>query len=364
MSATTSPMIRLAPVPFEELPAHPSFPDGSSSESNTRPDLLRFARALLDQGRSLAQPTQFNAAFRPHSRKSSPPSPSEVEILSTTVSAVDIGGLPWSSSSGEILRSKPARIEDEHWFARRSYHRDQPSKGDDSKAAAGGTASWQEFVYGLRDQHSEHECEFTPSLYDARLVCDWTEQVNDRLLASGTAGPDSEGPEYTHATMAVYEMCHRLPAIVGPRCFPVLVATASCSADEFVAVTVPVDIARFAGAFYSNSRNRAEGAGRQMKKAVTLGEYCAVERVVRCAGQTTRVDGGGSTRVQRGQAPEEIEWVMATASHARGNIPMSMQRMGIPGAIAKDVGFFLKWIHNVPEEEIRSQSQRTSAARP
>lgn len=358
MSATKSPMIRLSPIPFEELPAHPSFPDGSS---NTRPDLLRFARALLDQGRSLAQPTQFNATFRPHSRKSSPPSPGAVEILSTTVSAADMGGLPWSSSSDEILRSKPARIEDEHWFARRSYHRAQPSKGDDSKAAAAaeGTASWQEFVYGLRDQHSEHECQFTPSLYDARLVCDWTEQVHDRLLpCSGTGGP-----EYTHATMAVYEICHRLPALVGPRCFPVLVVTASCSAADFVAVTVPVDVARFAGAFYSNGRNRAEGADRQMKKAVTLGEYCAVERVSRCAGQTTREQGEASTHVRRGQGADEIEWVMATASHARGNIPMAMQRMGIPGAIAKDVGLFLRWIHNVPEEEIRSQGQRTSAAR-
>lgn len=43
---------------------------------------------------------------------------------------------------------------------------------------------------------------------------------------------------------------------------------------------------------------------------------------------------------------------MATASHAKGNIPMAMQRMGVPGAIAKDVGLFLKWIRNVSEEEL------------
>ena len=32
--------------------------------------------------------------------------------------------------------------------------------------------------------------------------------------------------------------------------------------------------------------------------------------------------------------------------------------MGVPGAIVKDVGLFLKWIHGVPEEEVRESEQR------
>ena len=35
---------------------------------------------------------------------------------------------------------------------------------------------------------------------------------------------------------------------------------------------------------------------------------------------------------------------MATASDANGWLPMWVQKLGIPGAIVKDVGYFMKWI--------------------
>jgi len=35
---------------------------------------------------------------------------------------------------------------------------------------------------------------------------------------------------------------------------------------------------------------------------------------------------------------------MATASDAKGNLPMAVQKMGVPGAVVKDVGFFMKWV--------------------
>ena len=37
---------------------------------------------------------------------------------------------------------------------------------------------------------------------------------------------------------------------------------------------------------------------------------------------------------------------MATASDAKGNLPMWAQKMGVPGAIVNDVGLFMKWIAN------------------
>lgn len=40
----------------------------------------------------------------------------------------------------------------------------------------------------------------------------------------------------------------------------------------------------------------------------------------------------------------DVEWIMATASDAKGNLPMAVQRLGVPKAIVKDVGFFMKWI--------------------
>ena len=34
---------------------------------------------------------------------------------------------------------------------------------------------------------------------------------------------------------------------------------------------------------------------------------------------------------------------MATASDAKGNLPMFAQKMGVPGAVLKDVGYFVGW---------------------
>ncbi|KAK5952752.1 hypothetical protein OHC33_006345 [Knufia fluminis] len=345
-----SPMIRLAPVNFEDLPNHPSF---GSNNPNNRPDLLRFALTVLDQGRSLVEPTNFNLTFKSHSWKPSPPSNNEVEILSTTVPATDLEKLPWSTTDA-IPRPKPPKIEDEHWYARRSYHHNHPSKSN-----APGTASFEEFVYGLRDHHSRHEYDFTPTIYDARLICEWNEELAQQLSESNS--------RYTHTTMSIYEMCHKLPTPLNPRCFPVLVATASVSPDEFIAVTVPVDITRCPSAFYSTGRNRSEGLDAQMRKPVTVGSYCAVERVVKYTKSTTHTDKEGRVHSHEeggGGGGEEIEWIMATASHAGGNVPVALQRMGIPGGIAKDVGLFLKWIHGVSDEEVRGQGVGCSTARP
>ena len=39
-----------------------------------------------------------------------------------------------------------------------------------------------------------------------------------------------------------------------------------------------------------------------------------------------------------------IEWIMATASDAKGWLPMWAQKMGVPGAVVKDVGLLIKWV--------------------
>ena len=38
----------------------------------------------------------------------------------------------------------------------------------------------------------------------------------------------------------------------------------------------------------------------------------------------------------------KVEWMMAVASDASGVLPMWAQKLGLPGAIAKDVGLFFK----------------------
>ena len=137
--------------------------------------------------------------------------------------------------------------------------------------------------------------------------------------------------------MAIYEMVHEMPGPLVARCFPVLVVTAAVSEMEFLVVTLPVDLRTWEGAWYSNGRNVNEGSGK-LARSVVLAEYCAVERVRRYKKTGSR------------EGDEEIEWVMATASHARGNLPMTVQKMGVPGAIAKDVGLFMKWVRGALEE--------------
>lgn len=50
-------------------------------------------------------------------------------------------------------------------------------------------------------------------------------------------------------------------------------------------------------------------------------------------------------RARRGDGGEKGKWIweMKTASDASGNLPMWMQKMGVPGAIVKDVPLALEF---------------------
>lgn len=48
----------------------------------------------------------------------------------------------------------------EYWFARSSEHKDPDP-------------TWDDFVKGLYENHSENEAEYTPDVYDCREVCKW-----------------------------------------------------------------------------------------------------------------------------------------------------------------------------------------------
>ena len=136
-------------------------------------------------------------------------------------------------------------------------------------------------------------------------------------------------------------MCHTIPAPLQPRCFPVLVCTAATSDASFLAVTVPVDLASIPASFYSSGRNTGEGSGSRHRKKPVMGIYSAVE--------TVYIDADG-----------QIDWTMATASDARGYLPMFAQKLGIPAAIAKDVGYFLNWIPTVDSSQTVRQGPSTS----
>jgi Protein of unknown function (DUF3074) len=186
-------LVRLTPLLLTELPAHGSIPntpvkDAAGNEADRpRPELLTFLRAILEEGGAFLDKSTFQSTFKSQGSKSSPPSTTTVQVLKRDISSSEIEKISWDSLP--IPRRKPRVINVEHWFARRSRHANVSSK--EKK----GSASWDEFVFGLRDEHSKHECEFTPTLYDAHHILDWNEEIrileNERKLAP-----------YSHATMS------------------------------------------------------------------------------------------------------------------------------------------------------------------
>jgi Protein of unknown function (DUF3074) len=186
-------LVRLTPLLLNELPSHASLPNtpikGSANNEaeRPRPALVNFLRAVLDEGGAFLSKHTFESTFTPQSSKSSPPSSTKVQILKRDIPSSEIEKISWDGAP--VPRGMPHAIETEHWFARRSRHPNISSK--EKK----GSANWDEFVFGLRDQHSKHEYDFTPTLYDAHHVMDWNEEI--RVLENeGKLAP------YSHATMS------------------------------------------------------------------------------------------------------------------------------------------------------------------
>lgn len=322
-------LLRLTPLHHADLPAHSSLPNTSP-----RPDLLPFILTTLAQGSAFLSKDTFPAHFTPHSTKTSKDAsenvPVEIHKLDVPVSALQ--SIDWSNSS-PVQRRKPTNdLKTEHWFTRHSRHANIPST--DPEALKVGGASWKEFVFGLRDLHSQHEEDFTPTLYAAKALIDWKDDVK-KLEAEGKLVDPTTGQKYTQVSFYVAEMCHAIPAPLQPRCFSVLVCTASTSPESFIAVTIPLDLGAELG-YYSAGKNVKSESDSQRKKQVVVGAYAAVETVY------LEKDKEGK---------EIIDWTMGTASDTRGNLPMALQKMGLPGAVVKDVGFFLRWIRKVPNGE-------------
>lgn len=122
-------------------------------------------------------------------------------------------------------------------------------------------------------------------------------------------------------------MCHHISSPLDNRVFATLVVRAKTRSEEFVVAQAPVDLSSVPDALYSTGKHRKEGDNAQKKERVTIGQYTSVERV-------------------RGQSDGKIMWEMATASDAKGFLPMSLQKLGVPGAVVKDVGFFMKWAND------------------
>src|SRR4051794_38038332 len=104
-------------------------------------------------------------------------------------------------------------------------------------------------------------------------------------------------------------MSHKLPWPVKNRTFPVLQLSASLlpsSSLEFIVVSVTLtDLSSLQDPIAKDCKN----------PAFVVGAYVAIERIRKME--------------------NKIEWLMATASDACGNLPQFVQNPALPGAIAK-----------------------------
>lgn len=296
--------LRLQPLPTNTLPPH-SLLSNTTSTTN----LTDFLTEILNETISFTDTlmhTEFRAKNKP---TTSSPSTAPVQLLTFDL-------MQESNGKGET------------WFGRRSIHED---------AAKDGSASWAEFENGLFHDHSVNEGKYTPDVFDTRHVLSYTE-------AEGLDTRAMEANGWSEVNAHVYEMGHEIPGPLNHRVFSVLVVRGKVSASRrpvdglkdtngFATAQIPIDLSNCQAAFYANGRHKTEGENEAKKAKVVMGEYVSVERC-------------------RQQADGKVAWEMATASDAKGYLPMGLQKMGVPGAVVKDVGLFVKWV----------QSERKSGA--
>lgn len=127
-------------------------------------------------------------------------------------------------------------------------------------------------------------------------------------------------------------MCHHIPGPIENRTFSTLVVRAKTREQAFITAQIPVNASKVETALYANGKHRSVGDTSQKREKVTVGVYTSVERV------KDQADGG-------------IMWEMATASDAKGWLPMSVQKMGVPGAVVKDVGLLVGWVAERRKQE-------------
>lgn len=286
----------MRPLAVSQLPAHSKLP----SEGSERPEIHAIAAAALEEGNA------FMTTYLPHKfsvkseGKWSPPSNAPVKLYSHDISSSEL--------PKDTVAAAPSNGDGESWFARESLHENK---------AADETASWSEFDNGLRVNHSQHEMEYTPSVEDAHEVLNWDEELEKKGRKIG---------EWEDVHASVMEMVHKIPAPFNKRVFPVLVIAGKKAAapaegtdhgtpgDSFTVVQIPVATQGLPGAKYHDVPK------------ITGGLYCSIERC-------EVVEDG-----------KKVQWSMATASNAKGALPMWAQKLGTPGAVVKDVGWFILWV--------------------
>lgn len=139
--------LHLNPHPFSILPSHPALDETDTISSSTpaHPQLRSFLHACLTESQTLLSsiPTTFR---RDHKPRRAPPSTAAIHLY-----------------------TRNDNQEGDYWVCRQSTHQD---------AAVTGSASWEEFRSGLRENHSENEMDYTPSVTSVVKLVEWPSEVD------------------------------------------------------------------------------------------------------------------------------------------------------------------------------------------
>jgi len=311
------PLVRLEGISTAQLPRGGKGIHSSTVSSNERlldgsgaiiaPDLETFVSRVLheaipfidDVAPRSGRPSTWKSKSSPKHFTSSK---AAVHLYTRVVTGKDIDAI-------KGMNQYTADRKDETWFCRRSVHENKAEKG---------TASWSEFVNTFKDYHSESEMAFTPTVVGARKAMSWDTKGLEVVIQHET---------WKDIEIVVVEMLHKIdPKPLKNRVFPVLQLTAELvSTREFVVISTPViDFDKSPYAEYSKD------------KALVVAAYTSIERI------RVLPEGGA------------IEWIMATASDAKGVLPQWMQKMAVPDAVARDVNLFMVWITSERSRKVKS----------
>lgn len=333
MSEELGPHVRLWGITTAQLPTPTESADGLTPFLMA---LLQEALPFIDTAApkaadfsdpALPAPRASNALWKAKGTKTLPGSDAPVELSERVVPAKELEAVappapaPPAEEQEQAKKAKAKaaakaaakKITAETWACRRSVHRD---------AAARGTASWAEFADCIRDRHAETEDAFTPAVLGHREALSWDS-------ARGVAPIEEGGVAWGSFTLKLIEMKHKIPPPLSRRVFPVLQMTCAAQTEQSHGPDAPGS-SRVKDEFLVVSTTVTDFAGNEKavfskEKGVVVGWYASIERV-------------------RKLPTGDIEWVMATASDAKGMLPLWVQTMAVTGLVAKDVSMFLTWL--------------------
>jgi hypothetical protein len=327
MADVLGPWVRLEGISISQLPSGgkgitptrsgtEKYSDGSASSASP-PNLTTFITSVL------AEAIPFIDGVAPKSGepctwkvKGSPKkfttSEAPVHLYERVVSGKELDKV-------DGLNQFSADRKDETWFCRRSCHANRMEKG---------TASWEEFVRSFKEHHAESEKAFTPTVIGARQAMSWDTNGIEVQVGNET---------WRDVEVNVEEMTHKIdPKPLKNRTFPVIQISASLvGTEEFVVISIPL-----------SDFNKSPFAEDAKDKSLVVAAYVSVERIRVLA------------------STGDVEWIMATASDAKGVLPQWMQNLAVPTAIAKDVELFLSWIPGQRSQSEPGQAKKSLPAAP